>query len=532
MYGYGSRSEYRIYLGFCDSIPYGTKLQLYIPDKNINRVSFANIYSTSHIESITVLFNDFRYDRQLRLDNIKKLPKIDLTPFSEVIIEANTFAGSNITDEDTYILEKATHIGEGAFRDCNLTRIKFNPNLGIIPKNAFRCNKNLEYIELGEKTKVEKDAFAECIKVTSNREDINAQLDEERIIAKELLKQHMRANAMSGGSYNLEVDESSNTLIFLGAIRGRESELDAMQVVRIPMYVTKIGRQGKYGSDGAADLSRCHIEGLIIPDSVESICNLRLPRDIKYVKIGKGVKYIDSDSLSQLFKFCPRVEIPYGIEEIPSNTFYNTGRIVSIKLPTTLKTIGYRAFYSIYSLKMVHIPPNCCIENEAFYECDSLSYVYIYKDCVVKKQAFRKCPNLKYAFVEDGATLTDNAFPRKTKIIWFHKDFNYMHMGDFLNKHIFITEDEKDYISEDVVNTNTYSRIAYRVWSWLSENAEELPEFGTTAKDLKRLLETAEEIITDRKQLQEMCLPPSYTTADEFISRITQYTVIAKEILG
>lgn len=67
-------------------------------------------------------------------------------------------------------------------------------------------------------------------------------------------------------------------------------------------------------------------------------------------------------------------DIPFGITEIASNTFYNCTRLVSCDIPNSVTTIGQRAFYNTVAIPLINIPSSVeVIEANAFYN-DIIEY--------------------------------------------------------------------------------------------------------------------------------------------------------------
>lgn len=70
------------------------------------------------------------------------------------------------------------------------------------------------------------------------------------------------------------------------------------------------------------------------------------------------------------------------IDTIEANTFYSSG-IVDIRLPDTLKEIGYRAFAYCHSLRHIEIPAGVTnIAYQAFYQANNLNTVIMPKTAV------------------------------------------------------------------------------------------------------------------------------------------------------
>ena len=103
------------------------------------------------------------------------------------------------------------------------------------------------------------------------------------------------------------------------------------------------------------------------------------------------------------------IEVPEGVESIPSCTFMGCTSLVSISLPSTLKTIGSSAFQGCTGLVSIDIPSGVTeVPDSAFDGCSSLSYVDL-KDSVVKLgiRAFADCIALESIRLPDSITTLD-----------------------------------------------------------------------------------------------------------------------------
>ena len=68
----------------------------------------------------------------------------------------------------------------------------------------------------------------------------------------------------------------------------------------------------------------------------------------------------------------------YIVTEIDYMAFRDRTTILSIKFPSTLKTIGFRAFINCKKIKELRFPDSLNkIEDEAFYRCEALQTIYI-----------------------------------------------------------------------------------------------------------------------------------------------------------
>ena len=100
-----------------------------------------------------------------------------------------------------------------------------------------------------------------------------------------------------------------------------------------------------------------------------------------------------------------------GLESIPSRTFSRCIKLVSIKIPASVTSIGDSAFYGCTSLTTIEIPASVTsIGKAAFAECTSLTTIEIPESVTsIGKAAFEKCTSLTTIKIPESVTSIDNA---------------------------------------------------------------------------------------------------------------------------
>lgn len=117
---------------------------------------------------------------------------------------------------------------------------------------------------------------------------------------------------------------------------------------------------------------------------------------------GKGNRLLAIDSY-----YCPRKLVINGVETsdfvisdgvtcIDTMSFFLCTSLTSIKIPNTVRSIGYDAFYSCFSLTTIYIPEGVkVINSSAFSSCSSLSSITIPSSMEeIGGDAFRRCTSL------------------------------------------------------------------------------------------------------------------------------------------
>lgn len=133
------------------------------------------------------------------------------------------------------------------------------------------------------------------------------------------------------------------------------------------------------------------------------------------------------------------VDIAEGIENVGAYAFANSSKLITVKIPTTVKVISNHSFYKCANLKaaavrkgsvlttveafafgycpeLIHINVGRFaneIGSDAFTECSGLNYFDFYKVKKIGENAFQGCVSLKEATIPFGVTiLYDGTFSR------------------------------------------------------------------------------------------------------------------------
>ena len=285
------------------------------------------------------------------------LKKLDI-PQSVTEIESGAFNGCKSLGEESdgtiAIPAYVTAIGSEAFRGCSaLTSLTLPQTVTSIGHTTFQGCSNLETINIPSGVKsIEHDTFRGCEKLT----DVTIPADVTSI------GEHAFEACKTFKS--IEIPEGVTTI---GA--SAFEDCTQLETVVIPSTATNI-----YGS---AFKNCSQLKSLVFPIGTTQI----------WGSVLSGCKNLES------------VTIPEGVTGIGSNAFYDCSqKLNSVKLPSTLQTIGYQAFCDCDQLSEITIPESVTsIGYSAFGSCTKLKSVMLAKDSVptIAEGAFFKTVDTK-----------------------------------------------------------------------------------------------------------------------------------------
>jgi len=244
------------------------------------------------------------------------------------------YAFGNTKTEEMVLPESVTHIGRKAFMFSNLKKIRFPQGIDSIEERAF-FGLDIESIELLDSIKsIGKRAFENCTKL-------------KRIHLPDSLEV-IGANAFWGCSElgNVLLPEKIRALGDLAF-----GMCEKLGEILLPRSIERLGA-----------------------NPFERIQDLHVICETPNYKIEDGVLYsMDGREVVGFFGCQEAVVIAEGAEVIRANAF-NSKRIVSISLPSSLQRIEQYAFFRCEDLRDVIIPDSVSyIGESAFHECRSLN---------------------------------------------------------------------------------------------------------------------------------------------------------------
>lgn len=308
---------------------------------------------------------------------------------------ANTILGCNKITE-LNIPEGVKKVPKKAFKNCsNITSIKFPSTVIEIEEDAFSCCDGLTKVIIPGNIST-LNGFSEC----SNLSEIE-----------------LSGGIHTIGNYAFEkcVALTSIEIPDSVTIIGNHAFSECSSLEEVKLY-DGMERVGKHAFSDCTNLS-----SIVLPDSVYAIgCNafencevlseFHYPTNLSLIIAEYGEWDSSYDAFSsggQVFKGCKklkRIEVPEGVEEIPSNMFDRCDYLRQVSLPSTLKIIGNSAFAECVAITSIDFPQN--MER-------------------IGKHAFRGCTYLTEAMLPDSIiAIGCGAFEDCENIIAFHYPVN------------------------------------------------------------------------------------------------------------
>ena len=134
-----------------------------------------------------------------------------------------------------------------------------------------------------------------------------------------------------------------------------------------------------------------------------------------YAADGKAIYAAEGRILLYVDERVDEFDVPEGVENIYHRCFADCSVLKRVKLPSTLKRIGKRAFDSCVSLREIVVPESVYIlDEEVFLNCSSLEHVVLPSQTIeIPTRMFMNCRSLKYfSLPEKTKTIHIEAFRR------------------------------------------------------------------------------------------------------------------------
>lgn len=295
-------------------------------------------------------------------------------------LDVEKIVANNPEIKEIVVPEGVTEIGENAFKDANksLESVVLPSTLVKIGENAFTYCEHLKAVKIPESVKeIGERAFENC----KSLEECN------------IPEGITEINDRTFDSTALKHITLPNSIKKIGVCAFSSAPLEELV---LPEGIEEIG-QGAF--------SHTKIKAVAFPKSLKKILNaFEYCENLERVEITKTIaenttkegKCIE-DNFTNSFSFegcssLKEVILCEGLESVPDHAFYRCA-IKEIKLPSTLKKIGYDAF-SINQIESITFPQG--IEEVAGFNYNPLKEVVIPEGVkIVGYSAFKSCENLK-----------------------------------------------------------------------------------------------------------------------------------------
>lgn len=307
--------------------------------------------------------------------NCKKLTSIEILD-GVTSIESAAFSGctslKSVTMSDTI-----TYVGTGAFKDCtSLKTVILSTNIEWIDQEAFEGCTSLTHVDLPNTLKhIEHAAFQEC------------PLDELVIPESVTYIGYYESAGKSGKVWVLNKDCTIGRDAFYSA-----TIIYGYQNSTAETYALENGNQFV----SLTTKTYAGIEYALYSDHAEVVSCSSNANTINIMSSVDGVpvtKIADEGLASGSFQ---NIILPSSITSIGERAFWNCSNLVSIKLPDSVTTIDESAFVNCSSLKSIDFSANLKeIGMCAFWLCDSLESVAIPESVEkIGNRAFLNCNSL------------------------------------------------------------------------------------------------------------------------------------------
>ena len=329
---------------------------------------------------------------------------------------------TSITMPDT-----VTTIGDWAFNDCiKMETIKLSSNLETIGENAFQRCDSLTVINVPEKVTEIKDlAFTMCEKLQNisvsdgnvNYKDIDGVLFDKdgKVLINYPAGRTAKEYSIPEGT---ELIHSDAFKLYYG------NKTSALTNVTFPSTLKEIGdrafmqtklesitivpgiKMGNYVYDQCKNAKTAVVQEGITKLEEGMLYALEGCETVKLPSTLKEIGYRAFDRLG-----ATNIELPEGLEIIGQEAF-ECSKLTSITIPASVKTIGPRAFYLSKSLKEVNFNKNSVLKSigaYAFNQCKGLETVNLPNSLTTLEDgAFSHCYALKSIKLPNSLTTLKN----------------------------------------------------------------------------------------------------------------------------
>ena len=194
------------------------------------------------------------------------------------------------------------------------------------------------------------------------------------------------------------------------------SNCTALEGMELPDGVTAIGEQAFFNCG--------KLKSIVIPEGVKQISKFAFSRTgLECITLPSSLIVIEDSAFAH--NSLKSIDLPEHLERIGDHAFEGSWRLEAIRVPDSVRSIGYRAFADCRNLKSVTLPRRLQ-ENGGyvFAGCGALGHIGIPEGTtVIGDLLFTDCAQLKTAAIPASVTdIRAYAFTRCPGMACFHVD--------------------------------------------------------------------------------------------------------------
>lgn len=185
------------------------------------------------------------------------------------------------------------------------------------------------------------------------------------------------------------------------------NDADYVTGVEMPNSITSIGFQAFYNCENLRDI--------VLPASVRTIETnaFMYCHNLKDVTLNEGLETIGNGAFNMCYNALVSITLPSTLKTLGYEVFQNCNKLKEITIPNGVTSIGHSLFQDCTSLERVQLPATMAsIPSEMFYNCYALRSINIPSTVnSIGESAFRNCDALTSVTIPEGVeTLGNYAF--------------------------------------------------------------------------------------------------------------------------
>lgn len=292
-------------------------------------------------------------------------------------------------------------IGDHAFENSKMKKIRFPSSLEKIGKMAFYCCENLKEIEIPSVKEISVESFMAC----RNLEQVILPegleyLGISAFACCENLKEIRLPSTLKKMEYSVFHQCAKLKTIYLASGISQEIE-EQLKYMRISAKTEKTGEEKKAELDegGKEKIQKKETDTIFDPILYQP----DKEKDRVFIEIPQGYQRIKGRAFEE-WTLLERIWMPDSVKEIGANAFYGCSHLTQIRWSQNLEKIETGAFCGCSSLKRICLPEGVTeIGNAAFLKCTHLESIKLPSSLKkIGTNVFQGCCNLNKIEMERG----------------------------------------------------------------------------------------------------------------------------------